>query len=132
MFGGKKTPEISHRLTQAVRRIMARKGFNAIVVYLNHFFINGDSELACRTVFETLLNLLSNLGFQINWNKVVYPTQQLVFLRVLLDTVEGIMSLPVDKLEALKFFLLEFSLRRRAFKRQLQVLAGKLNCACRR
>ena len=41
------------------------------------------------------------------------------------------MSLPVDKLKALKFFLLEFSLCRRASKRELHVLAGKLNWACR-
>ena len=32
---------------------------------------------------------------------------------------------------ALKSYLLEFSLRRRASKRQLQMLAGKLNWACR-
>ena len=34
MFGVKKAPEIFHHLTQAVCRIMAKKGFSAIVVYL--------------------------------------------------------------------------------------------------
>ena len=66
MFGCKKASEIFHRITKAVHRIMARKGFNAIVVYLDDFFIIGDSELACRTALETLISLLSNLGFQIN------------------------------------------------------------------
>ena len=131
MFGGKKAPEIFNRLTQAVRRIMARKGFNAIVVYLDDFLIIGESQLACRAAFETLLSLLSNLGFQINWSKVVWPAQRLVFLGVLLDTVECTMSLPEEKLEALKSYLLEFSLWHRASKHQLQVLAGKLNWACR-
>ena len=41
------------------------------------------------------------------------------------------MSLPEAKLEALKPYLLEFSLQFRASERQLQVLVGKLNWACR-
>ena len=39
MIGSKKAPEIFNRLIQVVRLIMARKGFNAIVVYLDDFFI---------------------------------------------------------------------------------------------
>ena len=49
----------------------------------------------------------------------------------MLDTVECAMSLPAEKLKTLHEFLLEFSVCRRASKRQLQVLAGKLNWACR-
>ena len=131
MFGGKKAPEIFNHLTQAIRRSMARKGFRAIVVYLDDFLIIGESQLACRDASESLLCLLSNLDFQINWKKVVWPDQRLIFVGVLLDTVECTMSLPEEKLEALKSYLLELSLRRRASKRQLQVLAGKLNLACR-
>ena len=130
-FGGKRSPEILNRLTQAVRGIMAKKGFEAIVVYLDDVLVIGESMEACQAAFDSLLSLLQNLGFRINWQKVVYPTQRLVFLGVLLDTVQCSMSLPEIKLMALKSYLLEFSLRHRASKRQLQVLAGKLNWACR-
>ena len=130
-FGGRRSPEIFNRLTQAVRHIMARKGFNSMVVYLDDFLIIGETKEACQAAYEALLSLLHNLGFRINWKKVVYPTQRLVFLGVLLDTVQCSMSLPEDKLEALRSYLLEFSLRCRASKRQLQALTGKLNWACR-
>ena len=130
-FGGRRLPEIFNRLTQAVRRIMARKGFNSMVVYLDDFLIIGETKEAREAAFDALLSLLQNLGFRINWKKVVYTTQRLVLLGVLLDTVQCSMSLPEDKLEALRSYLLEFSLRCRASKRQLQVLAGKLNWACR-
>ena len=46
-------------------------------------------------------------------------------------TVQCSMSSPEIKLMALKSYLLEFSLHCRASKRQLQVLAEKLNWACR-
>ena len=110
---------------------MGRKGFNSMVVYLDDFLIIGETKEACQAAFDALLSLLQNLGFHISWKKVVYPTQRLVFLGVLLDTVQCSMSLPEDKLEALRSYLLEFSLCCRASKTQLQVLAGKLNWACR-
>ena len=131
IFGGRKSPGIFHRLTQAVKRIMSRKGYNAIVVYLDDFLIIGESREACQVAFYALLALLQNLGFSISWHKVVPPTQRLAFLGILLDTVESTMSLPADKLNALHSYELEFSLQRRAPKRQLQVLAGKLSWACR-
>ena len=88
-------------------------------MYLDDFCIIGESELACRAAFETLLSLLSNLGFEINWKKVVRPIQRLVSLGVFLNTAESTMSLPEKKVAALKSYLLEFSLRRRASNCQL-------------
>ena len=130
LFGGKRSPEIFNRLTQAVRSIMAKKGYNAVVVYLDDFLVIGETKEACPAAFDALLSLLQNLGFKISWSKVQGPVQRLIFLGVLLDTVQCTMSLPEAKLMALLNFLLEFSLRVRASKRQLQVLAGKLNWAC--
>ena len=74
-FGGKCSPEIFNRLTQAVRRMMAKKGFEAIVVYLDDFLVTGESLEACQAAFDSLLSLLQNLGFRIKWKKVVYRTQ---------------------------------------------------------
>ena len=46
-FGGRRLPEIFNRLTQAVRRIVARKGFNSMVVYLDDFLVIGETKEAC-------------------------------------------------------------------------------------
>ena len=70
-------------------------------------------------------------GFGLTGRRLLILLKGWFFLGVLLDTVQCSMSLPEIKLMALKSYLLEFSLRRRASKRQLQVLAGKLNWACR-
>ena len=78
-FGGKHSPEISNRLTQTVRWIMAKKGFEAIVVYLNDILVIGKSMEACQAAFNSLLSLPRNLGLWINWKRLVCPTQKLVF-----------------------------------------------------
>ena len=70
-FGARKSPEIFHRLTQAVRRIMAKRGFDTIIVYLDDFLIVGETKEACQLAFDTLITLLQHLGFEISWRKVI-------------------------------------------------------------
>lgn len=130
-LGAKSSPEIFHRLTQPVRRMMARRDFQAVVVYLDDFLVIGRTQEECQLAFSTLLQLLQDLGFQISWHKVTGPTQKLVFLGVELDTLRCEMVLPWGKLDDLHKTVSSFLTRRRATKRQLQSLAGKLNWACR-
>ena len=97
-YGGRRAPSIFHRLTQAVKRMMAMRGCKAIVVYLDDFLVTGATLAECFEIFNCLLELLQSLGFSINWKKVVPPTQCLIFLGVLIDTVSQSISLPHGKL----------------------------------
>ena len=80
-FGASHSPGIFHRLTQAVKRIMARKGFDLMIVYLDDFLIISDSKEACAQALSNLILLLRKLGFAIHWGKVVDPTQKNHILR---------------------------------------------------
>ena len=73
---------------------------------------------------------LAGLGFEISWRKVAPPTQRLIFLGILIDTISQTLELPQDKLAALQDLVQAFLHRHRASKRELQSLAGKLSCAC--
>ena len=99
-------------------------------MYLYDFLVIGPTLEECTEVFNCLLALLQLLVFDISWHKVVYPTQQLVFLGVLLDSISQSMSLPEDNLVALQAVILDFLHQHRAGKWQLQSLAGRLNWAC--
>ena len=100
-FGSKAAPGIFHRLSQAVRRIMLRKGFT-IVAYLDDFFLCETTRSRCALAVDTLISLLRELGFMINWSKVVGTTQMLTFLGVEFDTVAMCLQLPQHKLHALR------------------------------
>ena len=130
-FGGRRSPGIFHRLTQSVKRMMFRRGFKGIVVYLDDFLIVSQSRAECELAFTTLRELLLDLGFQISPSKVVPPCQQLTFLGIVFDTCAMELSLPQNKLDETKLLIGTFLNRKRASKRQLQQLAGKLNWACR-
>jgi hypothetical protein len=127
-FGAKLAPGIFHRLTQAVRRMMARRGIE-VVAYLDDFFLCEPSFTKCAKSLRILIHLLRKLGFAINWRKVVDPTQTLTFLGIELDSATMELRLSADKLFALRNELTAFSGRKRANKKQLQSLIGKLNWA---
>ena len=130
-FGARKSPAIFHRLTQAVRRMMSRKGFPNIVVYLDDFLIVEQTKERCLTAMNILITLLRSLGFSINWAKVTDPCNNLVFLGIELNSINNTLTLPETKLKETLSLLEWFRGRARASKKQLQRLAGKLNWACR-
>ena len=128
-FGAKRSPEIFNELSQAVRRIMSSKGFPGIVVYLDDFLVIAKNKHDCHVALTTLMSLLRKLGFAINYGKVEGPTQRLVFLGIVLDTVQMTLELPDDKMHEFRLQLINIRNKSKVCKRQLQSLLGKLNWA---
>ena len=93
-FGAKKAPGIFHRITQSVRRMMARRGYSDMVVYLDDWFLVSPTKEACLEAMTVLLALLRKLGFSISYRKVEAPTTCLVFLGIQLDSVN--VSVPTE------------------------------------
>lgn len=128
-FGARRSVGIFHRLTQAVRRMMARKGYDLTIVYLDDFLIISESKQVCAEALRTLIQLLRKLGFMIRWGKVVDPTTRITFLGIELDSVSMTFRLPEEKLLLLKQELQSSLSQNRFTKRQLQSLAGRLSWA---
>ena len=129
-FGARNGCSIFHRLTQSVRRMMAKRGFPNIIVYLDDILIISKSYSECLEAQHVLLGLLIKLGFLISWKKVLGPMCKLPFLGIMIDTTSCTLSLEEAKVSALKMKLTLFQEKKRASKRQLQSLAGSLNWAC--
>lgn len=88
---------------------MARRGFHTILAYLDDFLIIGDSKHECELAYRELIRLLSELGFCVNWDKAVGPTQRLTFLGTEVDTMLRQLILPDSKLCELRVILSETS-----------------------
>ena len=127
-FGAKFSPGIFHRLTQAVRRMMLRRGYR-IVVYLDDFLIVEKDLERCLMAQRCLLALLRELGFSIAWEKVEGPSQTITFLGVVIDSVNDLLLLPQQKLCEFEELVKELLGKKRISLKKLQSLAGKLNWA---
>ncbi len=129
-FGASKSCYIFQRISNAIVRMMERRGY-CIVGYLDDFLIISNSKQACQEAYDTLLALLQRLGFEIQWSKVVPPSQKLVFLGVEIDTQCRTLALPKTKMDELKDLLGTWICKQKATKLELQKLIGKLNWAAR-
>ena len=54
-FGGRRAPGIFHQVSQSVKRMMARRGYHLLVVYLDDFLIIGATRQECQEAYECLL-----------------------------------------------------------------------------
>lgn len=128
-FGASKSPSIFQSLSSAVCRIMKVRYNLLVISYLDDFLIINDSYDSCKYALQKLLEVLRVLGFHINYNKISGPAQSLIFLGVLINTVQMTLSLPDEKLADFHLLLKSFTVKRRASKRQLESLIGSLNWA---
>ncbi len=93
MFGALEAVGILYRISRSVVRIIRRhlKHHNVwIFSYLDNFFCIADSERVCQMALDCLVETLCNLGFSINWDKYVSPTQCIIFLKIEIDAIKGI------------------------------------------
>ena len=110
--------------------MMARRGYT-VLAYLDDFLVIEPTQIHCKAAFDTLLTLLESLGFTVNWTKVVYPAQCLIFLGIEIDTVQCEPHLSEDRVSELLSLLKGTSSKRKGTKLHLQRLLGKLNWAAR-
>ena len=80
---------------------------------------------------KTLHQLLESLGFAINWQKTVNPSQRITFLGIHVDSTTCRLFIPDEKLQETKTFIHDWIGRSKASKRQLQSLIGKIAWAAK-
>ena len=102
MFGSRLAPNIFHRLSQALRRIMYKLYNIRIIAYLHDFLIASPSYMECRKNMLLFIRLLRRLGLDIAWEKVVSPTQDITFLGININSLSMQITLPEDKVSSLQ------------------------------
>ena len=72
---------------------------------LDDFLVIEAQNKHCADAHNELLCLLQKLGFSINWDKVVAPSQCLTFLGIEINSISRQLSLPWDKMKDLNTML---------------------------
>ena len=132
-FGLKNACEVFNRIGRAIVRMMARRGFKCIVVYVDDFLIICPTQAMAWYAYWALRLLLSKLGFQVNMrkHKCIPPCQVIEFLGITLDSIAMQARLSHIKLTATAL-LIEDTLQHASItRRSLDKLNGKLNWVCK-
>lgn len=124
-FGLANAPAIFQRISCAITRMIRRRGFN-IVAYLDDFLLIAESQQECLVAVQSLLSILTNLGFSVKWEKLAGPTKRIQFLGLIIDSEAQCLELPEEKIRTLEQMIGVFLNRTKCSKRELQAPTGQM------
>ena len=102
-FGLRSAPKIFNAVADGLQWILGRNGVDNCLHYLDDFLILGSGRSNdCWVALQRALQICAYLGVPIAQSKTEGPATKLVFLGIEIDTVEGVMRLPSEKLQRLQ------------------------------
>lgn len=125
-FGYTLFPALSNTIMAEVSAILTAHGIpNCILT--DDILLIADSEAECRSFMATALQILEELGWLPNLDKLEGPSQHLEFLGILIDTVQQRLSIDASKLESIIMALDSLLAEPRAvLARDLESMIGRL------
>ena len=132
-FGLRSAPYLFNQFADALEWILQENyGLQWLIHYLDDYFLAGPpNSTSCDNHLRFFLKVCKLLGFPIAMDKVDGPATKLVFLGLELDSVVQQIRLPTTKLNEILEELKHWLQRRKATKRDLLSLIGKLAFAAR-
>ena len=129
-FGLRSAPKIFTAVADAVEWIAKLQGVTTILHYLDDFLVIGNPESTeCMANVALVLTTFDHLGIPVAMDKLEGPCSVLTFLGIELDTVQGIIRLPAQKLQELRHEIATWVGKKSCWKRDLESLVGKLQHA---
>ena len=123
-FGTRHGSQFFQCTSDAVRYVMRQRGFD-VLNYIDDFLGFGVPSVAKKS-FDALFEIMTELGLTISAKKLIYPATKAVCLGIEIDTVQGTLAIPNDKLGQIKAEVTAWSGKNKCTKRQLQSLLGLL------
>ena len=102
-FGLRSAPKLFTAVADDLLWIMGQHGVTEALHYLDDFLLlEASDSQQCAVALQTSLELCETLGIPIAAPKVEGPATVLPFLGILIDSGNGVLKLPSDKLLGLK------------------------------
>lgn len=119
-------PYIFTNILRPVFRSLREEGFQSIV-YLDDFLFLSASQEDCKNNVQAFIELLSSLGFLINYSKSqLLPLTKCKYLGFIFDSVYQLVSISVDKKEKLFALTQSFAQNSHCTIRDFAALIGSL------
>ena len=128
-FGASISCSHFQRFSNAVKHIVECKTKSNLVNYLNDFMFTALMKLLCNYQVKEFLAVCKQISFPVSLEKTFWATTKLVFLGLLIDTVNQCVCIPVEKVTK-AVNLIESILNKKSKKvtlNQLQKVCGFLN-----
>lgn len=129
-FGSRVAPFTFNLLAEALHWVLEKCGVQMLLHYLDDFFGLTTSASEAQHAVDLFLHLASCLGVSVNRRKCEGPSQRLVILGVLVDTVAMSASLDADRLARMRSEISSILDRGTATRSKIEHVAGLCAFAC--
>ena len=124
-FGFRLGSGFFEKCSHAIRYMMSQAGHNGLMNYIDDLLYVGTPNEIWPS-YHDLLQLLQDLGLEVNQSKLVPPSTQVICLGILVDTVQKTLSTPEDKLKDTINMVDNWQGRKKCTRNQFQSLLGSL------
>ena len=119
---------LKHILKWRINHDSGRTSFGKeITNYLDNFLFLAFSKLVCDGMIQEFLQLCSDLNLPVPLEKMEWSDTLLVFLGILMDGKNLVLSIPVEKQKKALNLINEILDKKKATIKELQILTGYLN-----
>ena len=132
-FGASISCKIFQDFSNSVAHLVRYETKHPLVNYLDDYFFAALRKAICDGQVDVFLRICSEIQFPVSLEKTVWGCTLLIFLGLLIDTVNQLIGIPLEKLEK-ALDQIEFFLNKQTKKvtvLQVQRLCGTLNFICR-
>ena len=127
-FGGSISCSHFQRFSNALAHIVkVKSGGKDNVNYLDDFLFIALMQLICNNQVRTFLAVCKEINFPVAVEKTFWGTNCLVFLGLLIDTLNQCVSIPTDKVQRAVNLVSAALQRKKITVKQLQKICGFLN-----
>jgi hypothetical protein len=101
-FGLRLAPELAHRFTMFIKRVLHANGVVGVVGVMDDYLLMHCDFRACLVMLAVAVALLQDLGFSVDMKpgKTMPPARVQKFVGVVINTARCTLSLPVEKLSS--------------------------------
>ena len=132
-FGSSISCAIFQDFSNAVAFVVKSRTGKPLVNYLDDYMFAALVKAACDGQVQVFLHICEAIGFPVSFEKTFRGCTWMIFLGLLLDTINQRVCIPVDKVER-SINMIEFFLNKANKKvtvHQIQKLCGFLNFLCK-
>ena len=126
-FGGSISCNLFQRVSDCIAHLVKFRTGKKPVNYLDDYLFVALVRSFCNQQIQSFLDICQYISFLVALEKTFWATQLITFLGLMLDTINQIIAIPVEKVERAKFLIEEILSSRKTTVKKIQRLCGFLN-----
>ena len=130
-FGSSKSCKIFQDFSDSVAHIFRPRTGIMTLNYLDDYFFVALLKAVCDGQVQQFLDICNQIRFPVSIEKTYWGRTVLVFLGLMIDTIEQVVRIPKEKIDKALAMTEELLVKKKGTVLQIQKLCGTLNFLCK-